>query len=200
MPAAVEMDTIIAVSSSPSSPTSGCQVHLSNLDTQWPKTCINVKISVPGNSAEQGQWDVGLHGGKMGWDAYIRAALSVSLILRSWVRHSCTSIRSPPDLLPVHPGKLLPHDIRFSTSLPQSHGLRHYPTRLRTFFFCRSDRRITHCHDGRQRHYKSHHRTTRSCTIPPTRHERSTRSTCSRFRAQTWAEKRWHGSICIRPL
>ena len=92
MPAAVEMDCLIALSRTPTStltPASeeeGCTVVITNLDPSWPGTTLKAR-----RVSSEGKWQVQGGTGKRGdWVAYLGSALDVSLAAPQPVAR-CTS-------------------------------------------------------------------------------------------------------------
>jgi hypothetical protein len=81
MPAAVEMDCLIALSTNTTTSSNlddGCSVVITNLDPSWPGTTLYARRSESGS--ESVSWEVEGGSGKRGdWVAYLGSALDVSL-------------------------------------------------------------------------------------------------------------------------
>lgn len=88
MPAAVEMDCLIAMGPVETTTTGGCSIHITNLDPSWPGTTI--KATKTSGSA----WKVEQAGGKRGdWVAYLGSALE-SVLNESFVEGSSKTPKS----------------------------------------------------------------------------------------------------------
>lgn len=82
MPAAVEMDCLIALSTTNTSSNldDGCSVVITNLDPSWPGTTLYARRSESGSGSGSVSWEVEGGSGKRGdWVAYLGSALDVSL-------------------------------------------------------------------------------------------------------------------------
>jgi hypothetical protein len=89
MPAAVEMDCLIALSTTTTTTSSnlddGCSVVITNLDPSWPGTTLYARRSESGSGSGLASWEVEGGSGKRGdWVAYLGSALDVSVPPYNW--------------------------------------------------------------------------------------------------------------------